>query len=173
MKNVLVSEPERNSFTVVTCMMGTLNHLPIRRHAELLSWVRESLRPGGLFVFSSWNARCPYTSFLRFYTREEAEIIAQNSIAPAAVKELACDVGLELERVVPICFLPDECYYAWMGELDDSALFELDDHLASKLNPNDAQMFVAALRKSGSRRGTHAPPEHVGLAACTCRELGL
>lgn len=147
-KNVLDSEPETNSFSVITCMMGTLNHLPPWQHAKLFSWVRESLKPGGLFVVSSWNARCPYTSFLHFYTREETELIERNSVTPAAVKELARAASLEVERVAPVCFLPDECYNAWMGELDDSALFELEDHLASKLNSSDAQMFVVAMRKN-------------------------
>ncbi|MEA2666103.1 MAG: hypothetical protein QOI11_3047 [Candidatus Eremiobacteraeota bacterium] len=146
-RNVLEIEPEPERFAVVTCMMGTLNHIVPEQQERLFAWVRASLRPGGVFLFSSWNRECPYTSYLRFYTRAEQEFIERNALTAAQVLELAARTGFEPVRVSPVCFLTDQCYDAWTGELGESDIYALDDFLGGLLRPSNAQMFVTGLRR--------------------------
>jgi len=156
-RNVLEIEPEPERFAVVTCMMGTLNHIAPDQQGRLFSWVRASLRPGGVFLFSSWNRECPYTSYLRFYTREDQEFIARNTLTADQIVQLAVQSGFEPVGVSPLCFLTDECYDAWMGKLSESDVYALDGYLSRLLQPSDAQMFVTALRRPALRREAPAP----------------
>ena len=146
-RNVLEVEPEPERFAVVTCMMGTLNHIEPEGQRRLFAWVRASLRPGGVFLFSSWNRECPYTSYLRFYTREEQEYIERNALTADEVLALAEGTGFEPLGVSPLCYLADQCYDAWMGVLSETDVYALDDYLGRLLRPRDAQMFVATLRR--------------------------
>ncbi len=152
-RNVLEVEPEPERFAVVTCMMGTLNHIVPEQQEKLFAWVRASLRPGGIFLFSSWNRECPYTAYLRFYTREEQEYIERNALTAEQGLRLAARTGFEPVGVSPLCFLTDQCYDAWMGVLGENDVYALDDYLARLLRPRDAQMFVTTLRRPAPRPG--------------------
>jgi 2-polyprenyl-3-methyl-5-hydroxy-6-metoxy-1,4-benzoquinol methylase len=145
-RDILESPPESDQYSVVTCMMGTFNHIERHRQAKFAEWIYESLKGGGLFIVSSWNIDCPYTSHLYFYNREQHERIRANCRTLKETESLLKECGF-LVRSIPVCYLPDECYEAWMGELSDPEVIDVDLYLAERLGSRNAQMFVVFAEK--------------------------
>lgn len=141
-KNILDHEPEYERFSLITCMMGTFNHIPMADQGHFIRWIYDSLKSNGVFIFSSWNKKCPYTTHLHFYNREEREYIQQNTKTSSSIETLLKDNGFIIEKSVPIGFLPDECYEAWLGEIEESDVINIDQHLLDLLNGTNSQMYV-------------------------------
>jgi SAM-dependent methyltransferase len=147
-RDVLDAEPEPERYAIVTCMMGTLNHIPRARHERLLEWVHRSLRPGGIFIGSAWNAGCSHLSFIDLYSADELDFLLAN--APRDVSEierLAAAGGFALDGVRPVCLLPDDFFEDWRTLFGEQRLHALDEHLARTLDPSHAQLLVFTLRK--------------------------
>ncbi len=141
-KNILEHDPEYNRFSLVTCMMGTFNHIPLVDQHRFIHWIYESLKSNGMFIFSSWNKECPYTSHLHFYNREEREYIQRNTKMTKGVEDMLKDSGFIVEKAKPIAFLPDECYEAWLGEINELDVLKIDQHLLDLLSGKNSQMYV-------------------------------
>ena len=141
-KNILDHEPEYDRFSLITCMMGTFNHIPMSDQGRFVRWIYDSLKTNGVFIFSSWNRECPYTTHLHFYNREEREYIQRNTRTPDSIETLLKDSGFIVEKSVPISFLPDECYEAWLGEIEEADVINMDQHFLDLLNGTNSQMYV-------------------------------
>lgn len=141
-KNILDHSPEHDKYSLITCMMGTFNHVPISDQQRFIRWIYESLKSGGVFIFSSWNKECPYTTHLHFYNREEREYIQKNTRAPIIIESSLKDGGFIVDKSVPIVFLTDECYEAWLGELSETEVIEIDKQFANLLTGTNSQMYV-------------------------------
>lgn len=141
-KNIVDEHPEEDTYSVVTCMMGTFNHIPDAIVGSFLEWIYKSLKVGGVFIFSVWNAECSYLGQLDLYTREDKESLSRNLKSPEEYKILLKEMGFLASEEVPACFLPDECFDAWLGEISEAPLIEIDQHLKSQLSRRNAQMLL-------------------------------
>lgn len=146
-KNILDHEPEHGRYSLITCMMGTFNHIPIADQGRFCRWIFDSLRAGGVFIFSSWNKECPYTSYLHFYNREEREYIQKNTRTPSNTESILRDTGFIISQSEPIAFFPDECYEAWLGELTEPQVIEKDQGFRNILSGTNSQMYVFSVVK--------------------------
>ena len=146
-RDVIAAEPEPERYAIVTCMMGTLNHIPRARHARLLEWVRRSLRPGGIFIGSAWNASCPHLSYIDLYSPDEIDFLRANAPRDGAeIEQLAVAAGFALGELLPVCLLPDDFLADWRALFGEHRLHALDEHLARNLDPAHAQLLVFTLR---------------------------
>lgn len=147
-RDVLDTPPEPERYAIVTCMMGTLNHIPRARHERLLEWVYRSLRPGGIFIGSAWNAGCPHLSFIDLYSADERSFLLANAPRDVAqIELLAAGGGFALDAVLPVCLLPDDFFEDWRTLFGEQRLHALDEHLARTLDPSHAQLLVFTLCK--------------------------
>ncbi len=147
-RDVLEAAPEPGRYAIVTCMMGTLNHIPRARHERLLAWVHRSLRPGGIFIGSAWNAGCPHLSFIDLYSPDELDFLRANAPRDAAeIERLGAAGGFAVDAVRPVCLLPDDFFEDWRTVFGEQRLHALDEHLARTLDPSHAQLLVFTLRK--------------------------
>jgi 2-polyprenyl-3-methyl-5-hydroxy-6-metoxy-1,4-benzoquinol methylase len=146
-KNILEFEPEYNKYSLITCMMGTFNHIPLSSQGKFVRWIYDSLKPGGVFIFSSWNKSCSYTTHLHFYNREEKEYIQNNTETLSNIKVLLKDNNFILDNLAPIVFLPDKCYESWLGELTEDDLVTIDQNFLNILTDLNSQMYVFCLKK--------------------------
>ncbi|MGF1487365.1 MAG: class I SAM-dependent methyltransferase [Prochloraceae cyanobacterium] len=142
--NVLKITPELNTYDVITCMMGTFDH--IKEQLKLLDWVAKSLKSKGTLIISFWNPKCPYTNYLNFYTRDERELIQNNNRDSSINKCLLEKSGLLVYKLDYFCYLPDSCYEAWI-DLKESDLIEIDLSLSKKLDDSNSQMYIIAATK--------------------------
>jgi SAM-dependent methyltransferase len=147
-RNILESPIEPNRYAIVTCMMGTYNHIPRIQHQAFGRWIYDSLRVGGLFLFSSWNRDCPYTTYLHFYNRTERESIRENCPAPVALEQQLKNIGFAVRCLTPFCFLPDDCYDAWLGSDNEPfAISTVDDTCRESLKGANSQMYLCVCEK--------------------------
>jgi SAM-dependent methyltransferase len=147
-RDILAAAPEHERYAVITCMMGTLNHIPRAQHERLLAWVGRSLRPGGIFIGSAWNASCPHLSCIGLYSSDELGFLLANAPRDRAdIERLAARSGLVAERVEPVCLLPDDYFEDWRDVFGEERLHAFDEHLARRLDAGHAQMLVFVLRK--------------------------
>lgn len=147
-RDVLDAEVEPERYAIVTCMMGTLNHIPRARHERLLEWVYASLRPGGIFIGSAWNASCPHLSFIDLYSPDELDFLLANAPRDVAdIERLGTAGGFAVDAVLPVCLLPDGFFAEWRTAFGEQRLHALDEHLARTLDPSHAQLLVFTLRK--------------------------
>lgn len=146
-KNILEHQPEKERYSLITCMMGTFNHIEVAEQVPFIRWIYESLRAGGAFIFSSWNKECPYTTHLHFYNREEREFIENNSLVLSEIEKKLIDVGFIVEKSLPISFLPDECYEAWFNDISEEQLVNLDHDFSNILTGRNAQLYVVCAVK--------------------------
>jgi SAM-dependent methyltransferase len=105
-----------NYFDIITCMMGTFNHVPPESREPFLAGARNSLVEGGRFVVSVWNSSSPFCEYLGLDRQVAKENLRRNSLEPEAVVDLLRDCGFEIEKITPFCFLPNACYRVWDDE---------------------------------------------------------
>ena len=141
-KNILDHPAEADRYSLVTCMMGTFNHVPRSQQSHFVRWVYDSLKVGGAFVFSSWNNDCPYNTHLHFYNRHEREHIRANTQTISETKDVLLEAGFGVDLSCPISYLPDECYDAWLGEVSERKLISIDENFRKTLDYKNAQMHV-------------------------------
>lgn len=142
--NILTSPPEENTYNVITCMMGTFDH--IKDQLSFINWIFKSLKPSGTLIISFWNPKCPYTNYLNFYTREERELIQNNTRDASKNKLLLEKSGFLVYQLDYFCYLPDSCFEAWM-DLKDEKIIEIDYYLSQNLNCSNSQMYLIVATK--------------------------
>ncbi|GAA1024941.1 MULTISPECIES: class I SAM-dependent methyltransferase [Amycolatopsis] len=136
------------SFDLVTCMMGTINHFS---RAARLSFVAEAhrvLRPGGVFIVSAWDPRCPHQSFLAMYTPAELSDLRTRLVPPPVLAGEMAAAGFTETGTTPFYLLPD-----WMATSTGAttahldALAEFDAELRAARPGECGQMFFASGRR--------------------------
>ncbi|WP_437923528.1 methyltransferase domain-containing protein [Sorangium sp. So ce291] len=98
-------------FDLITCMMGTAAHFPAAELEIVLAEVRRCLRPGGVFILSTWDIECPHLSFLSIYSHAQMEEMRRNSPTRREIAGLVRNQGLAVEEVRPIGLMPEALTY--------------------------------------------------------------
>lgn len=145
-RNLLDNHSDDDKFDVVTCMMGTWNHIHADQHHRMAGRIREVMNPGGVLFASLWNPDCFYPGFLAFYRRDEREFLLRNSASASDSRRLFRHAGFASVDVLPFAFFPDDCYFAW--ELNSESLIGLESHMRGKWSQlsRDAQMYLIVAR---------------------------
>jgi len=139
-KNILESDFVVDQFSLVTCMMGTFNHISRNGHNRFVEWIYKSLKKDGSFIFSTWNIKGIFTNYLYFYSSEEKEYIKENTLSLNELSNLLEKHGFKINNIEPICFFPDQCYEEWV--LSESKIIEIDVIAKSLLDRKNSQMSV-------------------------------
>ncbi len=66
-----------DSFDLITCMMGTIAHMPAADQLALFREARRCLRPHGCLIVSTWDVECRHLTFLSMYSQEQKARPAQ------------------------------------------------------------------------------------------------
>ena len=98
-------------FNVITCMMGTFEHIPKEKQESLVTQMRERLAPGGVVIISVWDVECRHLAYLSIYGEDQKELIRQNGRTQEDMQALLTDCGLVSIRTVPFCLLPQSIVY--------------------------------------------------------------
>jgi SAM-dependent methyltransferase len=146
--NIIDEALEYNYFGLVTCMMGTFNHVAPEEREPFLLHVAETLEAGGLFVFSFWNVVSPYCEFLELDGQRARDSLRQNAISKEELELLLETSGLRLCRTQPFCLLPNQCYNVWEEDLSDIDLItKVDYFLRSVLRDGHPQMYFCVVEQ--------------------------
>lgn len=142
---------KKNSFDLITCMMGTFAHFgPEKRHA-ICEQIREVLTPKGLFVVSTWDIECEHLNYLSMYSQSQRELIKNNSLKNSDLKELFEADGFQTIQYTPFAFLSDlfshELRMNNFSEIDARRLMEFDLATRSLLLNAHGQMYMFAFVK--------------------------
>ncbi|WP_051836165.1 class I SAM-dependent methyltransferase [Streptomyces sp. NRRL WC-3742] len=138
------------SFDLITCMMGTVNHLSDAQRLRLFAQARRTLRPGGRLVVSAWDPRCAFQSFLSFYSPMELAQLRGRLTEPSQLAEELRGSGFGEVATTPFCTFPDAQAVGVSVPDEDAdtlaALVELD-HLQTARDPERAgQLFLLTAR---------------------------
>ncbi|MEV0318574.1 methyltransferase domain-containing protein [Streptomyces sp. NPDC050658] len=95
------------SFDLVTCMMGTVNHLSAAQRERFLAEAYRTLRPGGLLVASAWDPECRFQSFLSFYSPGEMADLRARLTDREELRAEFTAAGFGDARATPFCTFPD------------------------------------------------------------------
>lgn len=147
-RNIVVDQTYFGDYEIITCMMGTFNHVPWDSANQFCRRVFDALVPGGLFVFTSWNPQSPFVHFLSFDGQLAKESLRKNCQPLESLTGLLAGQRFDDIQVVSFCMLPNECYDAWENEFDSiDKLIEADQLLRVRLSSRTAQMFFVTARK--------------------------
>lgn len=145
-KNIVESALEAGKYSLITCMMGTFDHIPISDKRKFFEWTYGSLSNGGLLVLSTWNKDCDYNGFLGFYSKKDVKSLKYNLISKDDIFELSRETGFSVKKVISFCFLPDVCLDYWTFQ-DIEALYNIDVSL-NDVASNCNQMNLFFLEKN-------------------------
>ncbi|MEU4995760.1 class I SAM-dependent methyltransferase [Streptomyces sp. NPDC021622] len=139
------------SFDLVTCMMGTVNHLSADQRERFLAESFRTLRPGGLLVVSAWDPACRFQTFLSFYSPAEMAQLRGQLTEREPLRAECAAAGFGDVRTTPFCTAPD-----WLvtgaGAAGTNAdhlarLAELDRERAAHDPAEAGQMFLLSARR--------------------------
>ncbi|MCL5020771.1 MAG: methyltransferase domain-containing protein [Bacteroidetes bacterium] len=85
---------EPKSFDVITCMMGTFDHIPRNKQLQLMKKVLTRLRDDGIVIISVWDTECPHLAYLSIYDEAQKERIRENSRTRLEMTNLLTEAGL-------------------------------------------------------------------------------
>lgn len=145
--------PRRDYFSLVTCMMGTINHVESSKRGDFLQGISSTMKLGGTFAFTSWNGQSPFCDFLNIDSREAKDFMRRNM---GNMEDLLGEVhvhGFDIVSIVPLCFLPNQCFEAWESSFSNfQVITEVDEYLRERLAPEDAQMYFVQCEKRQERQ---------------------
>ncbi|MCQ8835061.1 class I SAM-dependent methyltransferase [Streptomyces malaysiensis] len=95
------------SFDLVTCMMGTVNHLSAAQRERFLAESFRTLRPGGLLVVSAWDPACRFQTFMSFYSPAEMAQLRTRLTEREPLRAECAAAGFGDVRTTPFCTFPD------------------------------------------------------------------
>lgn len=143
-----------DSFDLITCMMGTIAHMPAAAQLELCREARRCLRPGGQVLISTWDVECRHLTFLSMYSQDQKELVRRNSLQMDRYRGMFACARLELGRTVPFALLPDVFGYELgvrgMTAADLLRLVEIDLAARASFPSMHGQMFMASAFKPPS-----------------------
>lgn len=132
-------------FALVTCMMGTFNHVPRNRLPSFLEGIVNTMKNDGLFAFTSWNVLSPFCDFLQLDSQTAKDTLRKNVVEDTVLNKLLQSSGLRIIKEIPMCFLPNQCYDVWENSLDDESIQRIDKFLRKLLSEGRPQMhFIVA-----------------------------
>jgi len=141
-----------NSVEVVTCMMGTLNHIPADNRASLLAEAHRVLQQGGLLLCGIWDTDCPYQSFLTMYNEVEKEGFRARPFNAEGFHLAASEGGFSATAMQRFCCFPDQFVYDLkLDTLNLDAiqrLCDIDLAVRSRVPSAPSQMFLGIGYKS-------------------------
>jgi SAM-dependent methyltransferase/tetratricopeptide (TPR) repeat protein len=119
-----------DSFDLVTCMMGTVNHLSSNERRLLFREAYRVLVGTGTFAVSVWDCGCPFQGFLTIYGTETKERLRELGVVPDTVCQLADEVGFGPVRITRFACFPDRLVYdlalSHVSAYDVERLLEVD-----------------------------------------------
>jgi SAM-dependent methyltransferase/tetratricopeptide (TPR) repeat protein len=138
-------------FDLVTCMMGTVAHIPADDQQRVVTQIFDALLPGGCVAISTWDMECSHLAYLSIYNENQKDIIRKNSPSTEAMREMFKNAGFEDVQIRPFCMLPQIIVYD-LGLQDlrsgDIQLAAQADLAVRSLYPNKhGEMFLAFARK--------------------------
>ena len=147
-KNILSEKPEFNTYDIITCMMGTFNHIEDDRRDKFANWVSSSLTENGVFICSLWNPQHYRKNFLSVYNKEERQYIKNNLLYQAELERLFEKFNLILDKVEFFCLLDDNLLESWFNYSDRNKIINVDNFLKTNINPKlNSQMGVYFFKK--------------------------
>ena len=134
------------SMDLITCMMGTLNHLyPVDR-VQLLLEARRVLVRGGILLCGIWDTNCPYQSYLSMYDNTEKLMFRSNPLTTADFLGIVRDLGFPSAHTRSFCCFPDQFVYDLdLEKLDLKAVQQLCDvdlAVRARFEQPVSQMFL-------------------------------
>jgi SAM-dependent methyltransferase len=143
--------PYRNQmFDLVTCMMGTIAHMPPDDQRELCCEVSNVLRPTGRFIISTWDVDCRHLSFLSMYSHSQKEKIRRNSMSRNELTATLESCGFQEVRVIPFALLPETFSFEWgvqgMHQEHIARILEVDLAARGAYPYIHGEMFMAVAR---------------------------
>lgn len=142
----------RESFDLVTCMMGTLNHLLPEQRVAIFEDVWRVLRPGGHLILGVWDGDCSFQNYLTLYGPNARQRFTAQPVTRFQLEKIASAVGYMSTRHIGFFHLADQELPAL--NIDDAGpenlmiLDELDHIVRTDRRADHGQMFVATFRKS-------------------------
>ncbi|MEU6556257.1 methyltransferase domain-containing protein [Streptomyces sp. NPDC046915] len=142
-------------FDLVTCAMGTVDHLPPGLRAALFAQTWRVLAPGGVAAVGAWDPRCPHLTFLEMYSAAERDQLRGLLVPPDDLVALARRQGFEDVTALPFAMFPD--WVAAGAGLDTDvptwlrALAEWDAVARARDASAAGQMFLLIARKPDLR----------------------
>jgi 2-polyprenyl-3-methyl-5-hydroxy-6-metoxy-1,4-benzoquinol methylase len=146
---------EHDYFSLVTCMMGTINHVTIGKRGDFLHGIASTMRAGGTFAFTSWNFQSPFCDFLALESQQARAAMRRNMSRIEDLLEEARTHGFDIVSVIPLCFLPNQCFEAWQNSLANvQVIAEVDTFLRHRLPAEGAQMYFVQCQKRSVQRAS-------------------
>ncbi|MBS2532050.1 class I SAM-dependent methyltransferase [Catenulispora sp. NF23] len=149
------------SFDLITCMMGTVNHLSAAQRRRFFAESLRTLRPDGRLVLSAWDPRCDFQSLLSFYSPEESDELRRHLSRP---EELAAEItaaGFAGFMVTPFFAFPDwqvlSCDQPAEGAAALAVLAELDQLRIQRTPGLAGQMFLLSARRNSAPDSAKRP----------------
>jgi len=140
------------AFDVITCMMGTFEHIPIEDQDLLIKSILPRLKPGGVAIISVWDVECPHLSYLSIYDESQKELIRRNSKTRLEMKQLFEKSGFRNVETVPFCLLPQTIIYDLgierMRAPDIDVAAQADLAVRGLFNDRHGEMFLTIGYKS-------------------------
>jgi SAM-dependent methyltransferase len=123
-----------DTFDLVTCMMGTIAHMPAVGQEQLFRDVARLLAPDGLFVVSTWDVDCRHLAFLSMYTHAQKEMIRRNSMTRHELTAALRRSGFAGVQTIPFALLPETFTFEWgvQGTLHEYLARVLEVDLAAR-----------------------------------------
>jgi SAM-dependent methyltransferase len=134
-------------FALVTCMMGTFNHVPQSRLSAFLEGITHTLINDGLFAFTSWNVSSPFCDFLQLDSQTAKDTLRRNVVDIVSLKAILQANGLRVIKEIPMCLLPNKCYDVWENSLEDASIQHIDAFLRETLADGRPQMHFIVSEK--------------------------
>jgi len=142
---------ESTQFDLITCMMGTAAHFPREDFPTVMSEIHRCLVPGGFCVISTWDIECPHLTYLSIYSHEQKELMRQNAISRADVREIAAAQGFVVEEIRGVSLLPESLGYELDLQQDGPYrirnLLDMDLAFKAKFPNLHGQMYMLIIRK--------------------------
>lgn len=98
-------------FSLITCMMGTFEHINKRFQEELVKKLFKRLEPGGVCVISVWDTECPHLAYLTIYDESQKELIRENSSTQSEMQKMFATGGFSDIKIMPFGLLPHTFIY--------------------------------------------------------------
>jgi SAM-dependent methyltransferase len=137
------------SIDLITCMMGTLNHLGQQQRYELSSEVRRLLAPGGIAVFGIWDTSCVYQSYLTMYSDSERAVFRTQPLSGTGFRTAAMEAGLSKVNIRRFYCFPDSFIYDLelesLGANEVERLCTVDFAVRARMPEAVGQMFLGVV----------------------------
>lgn len=105
------SRPYAEQFDVVTCMMGTFQHIPRNDQEAVVKAAYDLLECNGILILSLWDVECPHLAYLSMYDETQKDLIRQNSLTRPQASAMLDRVGFASAHTVALCLMPQAVIY--------------------------------------------------------------